>query len=384
LFFIFGLGLIFRFEAKFEVWVKDKKRINYYLYLISCFLFFLLTTLNGLHSLTLFTLPVVGGYFLERFFREKTKFFSRENRHFFIILTAVVSGVVIGLGFHILLALKIPQGYADAYSSYSAPGEWWGNITRFFEHWFTLYGVDVAYGDPIKSLDSIMNLFRIVSGFILLIIPVVALAKYAKINDYKIRVLLISHFILMILLMIGYIFGFLASASWRLSPLLASSILLSVIYLKTLIDSVDKRRLACVFLAPIMITSSITMVLIAKMPSDYNLEYGMNDGYFIARELEDLGLEYGYADFWHANAITVISNSSVKVRSVTDELEIYHYQSQLSWYLEQEGIDTYFILLTNAQYNLARTKAWYDLEHTEVTIIGSRTYYILIFPENIF
>jgi len=321
---------------------------------------------------------------LERFFREKTKLFSRENRPFFIILSVIGSGVVIGLGLHILLALKVPQGYADAYSSYSAPSEWWGNITRFFEHWFTLYGVDVAYGDPIKSVDSILNLFRIISGFILLIIPIVALAKYAKINDYKIRVLLISHFILTILLMIGYIFGFLASASWRLSPLLASSILLSVIYLKTLIDGVDTRRLACVFLAPIMIVSSITMVSIIRMPADYNMEYGMNDGYFLARELETLGLEYGYADFWHANAITIISDSSVKVRSVTDQLDIYHYQSQLSWYEDQEGIDTYFILLTNSQYNVARAKDWYDLEHTEVTITGSKTYHILIFSENIF
>lgn len=384
LFYLFGLGLIFRLEAKFELFSADTKRSKYVIYLAFCFLFFLLTTLNGLHSLTLFTLPVVGGYFLERFFREKFRFFSKDNKPFFIILTIMLSGVLIGLGLHILLALTVSQGYADAFSSYSAPSEWWGNITRFFEHWFTLYGVDVAYGDPIKSVDSILNLFRIVSGFVLMIIPVAALASYGKINDHKIRILVISHFILTLLLMIGYIFGFLASASWRLSPLMASSILLSLIYLKTLFDNVDKRRLAGVFLAPIIIVCSITMFTIIKMPHDYNLEYGYNDGYFIARELESLGLEYGYADFWHANAVTVISDSSVKVRSITDQLEIYYYQSQSAWFEDQEGVEAYFVLLTNAQYNVAQTKSWFQLDHTEVIITSTKTYHILIFQENIF
>ena len=41
----------------------------------------------------------------------------------------------------------------------------------------------------------------------------------------------------------------------------------------------------------------------------------------IAAELETRGLTYGYADFWIAQAVTVLSGGDVKVRSINVNAE---------------------------------------------------------------
>ena len=146
----------------------------------------------------------------------------------------------------------------------------------------------------------------------------------------------------------------------------------------------ETKRLAIVFMAPLVIFGLVMSIKIVNMPHDYNMENGNYDGYYLAQELENLDLTYGYSTFWRANLITVVSDSNVKVRSITDSFEIYHYQSELSWYEEQEGQDYYFVLLTYYEYQKVGEASWYQLEHEEVILNGPHVYYVLIFSENIF
>jgi hypothetical protein len=212
----------------------------------------------------------------------------------------------------------------------------------------------------------------------------IALINYFKLQNSKVRVVIITHWILTALIILGYIFGLLSSASWRLSPILASSIIASTVYLQSLFQQVSTKRLALLFMMPLVIFGIVTSYIIIKMPHDYNLENGNFDGYYLARELENLDLNYGYATFWRANLITVVSDSKVKVRSITADYEIYHFQSQLSWYQEQEGVDRYFVLLNHSEYVKVYTAPWFELEHTKVVLYGPQTYYVLIFSQNIF
>ncbi|MDY0138165.1 MAG: hypothetical protein RBR50_00515 [Candidatus Izemoplasmatales bacterium] len=384
LFVLVGLGLIFRMQDKAKNWFSEKKKSGFVLYFVLGSVFFLLASLNGLQALTIFIVPVLGGFFLEMFLDGSKPFFSKANRPFLLTFGVILFGTFLGIFFHVLLALKVPQGYADAYSSYSAPSQWLGNLQKLLEHWFTLIGVDVKYFDPIKSIDSLVNLIRILFGFVIVIIPFVAIIKYSKLANSKVRVIVITHWILTFLIMLGYIFGFLSSASWRLSPVLASSIIVSVVYLESLFQKMETKRLAIVFMAPLVIFGLVMSIKIVNMPHDYNLENGNYDGYYLAQELENLDLTYGYSTFWRANLITVVSDSNVKVRSITDSFEIYHYQSELSWYEEQEGQDYYFVLLTYYEYQKVGEASWYQLEHEEVILNGPHVYYVLIFSENIF
>ena len=380
LFFLVGFALTFRLQERFQ----SQNRKRWLPLAILTGLFYLLTSLNGLQSFSLFTVPVVGGYVLETWFDGKKRLNDSRLKPFWQTLAIVGSGVVIGTLFLFILRSQVSQGYADAYSVYSNSGDWIKNLNKFIEHWFTLIGVDSVYGESLGSFKSILNMIRIVFGSLLLFFPLLMIFKYPKINDSKLRVLLIAYWIMTIILMIGYVFGLLSSASWRLSPMVAMAILLVVGYLKQLFDQLETKRLAILFLAPLILVALIHSITIMRMPKDYNLELGKYDNYLIARELETLGLDYGYANFWRANSVTVITDSRVRVRPITDNLDIYHYQSQNSWYQEQEGVDQYFLLLTTSEYNRAQQKTWYQFSHVEHQFSGTQNYYVLIFDENIF
>ena len=108
--------------------------------------------------------------------------------------------------------------------------------------------------------------------------------------------------------------------------------------------------------------------------------------------LEDEGLNYGYATFWYANAMTVISNSDVLVRSVsvsdTGEVTPYYYQTERSWYKAQEGQDNYFLLLTQGEFD-SMTQSANALLTTasrtlEIQDSNNATYHVLVFDQNIF
>ncbi|MBN2696452.1 MAG: hypothetical protein JXR38_02800, partial [Bacilli bacterium] len=185
LFLVFSLGMLFRIENLEEEPRTGKNKSLTTVMLALLFLFFVVTGLNGLHSLTLFSIPVLSGYFLERFFRKAPDFFVGRNKKFFVVIGLVLGGIVVGTGLHVLLALLVPQSYADAFASYSAPSEWMGNLDKFVQHWYTLYGVDVSYGDSMKSVDSVINILRIVSGTIILFVPFVALFQYKKYEDHR-------------------------------------------------------------------------------------------------------------------------------------------------------------------------------------------------------
>ena len=94
------------------------------------------------------------------------------------------------------------------------------------------------------------------------------------------------------------------------------------------------------------------MKAIIKMPFDFGRD---NDLHMLAETLEEEGLTYGYATFWYAQAITVISDNQVKTRNINVEKNNfiqYTYQSEYSWYADQPGQEEYFVLLTNYEYSL--------------------------------
>ena len=96
-------------------------------------------------------------------------------------------------------------------------------------------------------------------------------------------------------------------------------------------------------------------------------------------------LDYGYATFWRANSITVISDSEVECRSVNINehgVTPYDYQSCYSWFDDQPNQDRYFLLMTDIEkQNLeATTSPLLTKPHEEIFAQG---YYIWVFNENL-
>ena len=186
------------------------------------------------------------------------------------------------------------------------------------------------------------------------------------------------------LVMIGYICGGLSSANWRLSPIVCTSVIMVLILAQWIYTQCsNKKRLCVLTLIPVLVISALTVNDIRKMPADYNQHNGL---YAVADYLENNNLTYGYATFWNANSLTVISDSKSKVRSirVSDEGEysINYYQSQRSWFDDQPNQENYFLLLNGNEYENIKNNNNLVLQipHTEANVEG---YTILVFNENI-
>ena len=105
----------------------------------------------------------------------------------------------------------------------------------------------------------------------------------------------------------------------------------------------------------------------------------------LAQYLEENNLEYGYATFWQANIITMISDSNVKVRGISLSESGYKkrlYQTNKNWYEDIEDNDKYFVILTEREMLEYYNNSDYNYE-TAQTILKYESFNILVYDQNI-
>ena len=393
LFFLFGVGLAVRIIERKERLIfegsdsakavfTDKKSLTL---IILLFVFTLCTATNGLQSLITFALPLISALFFERVFDEKKDGFFSRTLHSVFLVSGLGLFTLIGLYLRALITEGVNCYYADAYSSYSAMGDWVDNLMLFPEHYFSLLGVSVERYESIASVESVLTMIRIFGGILILVLPFYLLFSYRKIEKRSVKIVLIAHFTLCAMIMYAYVFGLLATANWRLVPLLASSLITSVIALCELFSDARAvgRRLAVLFFALLLAFSSLSAVTIAKMPKDYGRD---NVPHALAELLEARGLDEGYATFWNSQLITLLSNNEVKVRNIEVEgagpKEAF-YQGQFDWYKSKGMEDGCFLLVSSSEERTLRDYLEGDgSDFLERIDLGS--YVIYIYDYNIF
>ncbi len=397
LFFCLGFGLAARIVRDGGIMSGARWNRHEWTRVIIFLAFALLAATDGLQTLVCFTLPVLAGIFIERLFDAEEKLNSARNMRILGFLVAFF--IASAAGFLLIKPLSngVTAGYADAYSSYSDMSAWTGNFLGFFENWFSLLGVSARAGDPLVSLDSINNMIGIFGGLVLLVAPVILLCRYNKITSRAVKMLLIGHFAVTAFLIFAVTFGRLGGANWRLTPMLGTSVILTVVTAAELIRQKKvAARFGALLAALVILMAAVPALKIAKMPADYGRE---NSWHVAAKELEARGLEYGYANFWWAEAITMFSDGKVQVANLYPDRqtpEEYRYQVQTDSY-EDKNTDRYFLLLTESEnVNMA---VWLNKQRlsgkvTEEFTIMSEPYdlrgytgkllYVYVFSQNLF
>jgi len=398
LFFCFGFGLALRIlrEDGLRDGVEKGKPIDWVRVAVIG-VFSLIAATDGLQTLVCFTLPLVAGIFAERFFDADTKLTDRRNLHTAVLLALVGFMSIVGFLSIDIVSGGVTAGYADAYSAYSAMSSWTNNFLGFFYNWFTLLGVSVAAGTPLVSGESIVAMIRIFGALLLLIVPVILAFRYNKIQSSALRAVLIGHFAVTAFILFAVTFGKLGGANWRLVPMLGTSVMTSFLGAVELIrQKKTATRIGVLILAFLILLACVPAIEIAKMPADYGKD---NSWHTVAEELEDRGLKYGYANFWWAEVVTMISGGEVEVANLYPDRSNptqYNYQQPHGSY-DDKDTDSYFLLLTESENDKMYT--WLAMQRAQGKIseeftIESEPYdlrgyvgevmYVYVFPENIF
>ena len=132
-----------------------------------------------------------------------------------------------------------------------------------------------------------------------------------------------------------------------------------------------------------MLSGVVTFGQIWSMPADYGRD---NDQHQVVNYLEEQGLNYGYATYWNANILTLISNSKVKVRDISldnDQPVKGWLNTDRAWYNSQPKQDKYFVLLTNSEYDDKVSRNHSILDNTS-EILRYGNWVILVKDNNIF
>ena len=334
------------------------------------FALMLLSSTDGISAMSIFTLPFLAAIFLVHLTDGENRIFSKR--------TGIVLGVLIILGVAVLggMALgrrwagDITAGYETAYSEYSSIYEWHEHLMSIPNSWITLFGVKNMANLPLASfedkellIESVKNLMRLVTAILLAVFPVIAgvfYTKYPKDASGKaLRMWVWIHWAVSAIIIVGCVCGSLSGANWRLTPMAGTAVILTAMFLRWYLTRRNENgarivstRIPALLAIPVVIAALFNYVEVAKMPKD---SYSTNNNYAIEEYLEAKGLNYGFATFWNAGPVTVISDDTIRVRNVNvnedGTVTPYKYQSEDEWFRPQPDQDTYFLLLDASEYD---------------------------------
>lgn len=337
---------------------------------------------DGLTTLTLSTVPFVGALVLYIVFDIKNKIVSNSNKSIAVTLGIIVIATVLGgIGLSVA-AGDIASNYGDAYSTIVDRSEWSTNLMKFLEQWTSLLGADYKSGKAITDAENILAAVKMAGSLVLFVVPVYAIFVYNKFNKYE-KIFLIFHWLMAGFILYGYVFGSLSSVNWRLSPIICSAIIVNIMVWKLLWNSDTLKRVAVIVSSLVVLSSAITVGQIISMPGDYGMD---NDHHKAVELLKRYNLNYGYATYWNANILTLISSSEVKVRDVNFDLEYPRegwLNSDRQWYKAQPGQDKYFVLFTNSEYEDRVDEDHMILQNTS-QVIKEGNWVVLVKDQNIF
>lgn len=361
---------------------KDRRLLKIVLYLGLLILWTIIFTANGTQMIIMYAIPLVGAILLERYFDINKKLLTVSNKRYYFVAVIVISASLSGLLISCLIKGNINVSYVDAYSSFSKVNDWSNNALKFFTGYFSLLGVNTDKSIIMYSNKGIIILLRILAGCVLMAVPVVMAFLYGKFEQISYRYMIIVYHITAVIIMAGWIFGRLSTANWRLSPIIAMSSIMCVMFAKWLIERKKYMRFSVFVLVPLLMIIIITGSSIYMIDKCTEKNKELN---YAIEVIENNGLEYGYATFWNANIMTLLSDSRVKVRNVIISEEGIiktTYQSNSNWYENAPEYDRYFVMMTGSEYdqyyegNSNIEKPYY--------VIAAGEYIILVYNHRIF
>jgi hypothetical protein len=106
----------------------------------------------------------------------------------------------------------------------------------------------------------------------------------------------------------------------------------------------------------------------------------------IGRYLKEHGLNYGYATYWHAGAMTVLSDGDITTRAVRIHNglpEPFRHLSSNRWYRSESHHGRSFLLLTKDEYSLVDWKLMSELGASPAALLNEQEFKIAVFNENL-
>lgn len=335
---------------------EDKNKIIILSVLLGVFMLF--TATDGKTIISLVTIPILIALVCSVFFNLKKPIFHKDNHHVFFIGFVIAIATLAGLVLITILASGKTAGYADAYlqlAPFSKSSMWVDNLQSFFTSWYTLFEVTFYDTADIFSLSNISVFIRFIFASLILLAPFATLPFYKKIKDKNLKFSLIVQLAIFAIIAFMWFFGSINAANWRLIPIAGFGTVFLVQVSEFLFrDKLMLRRFSILILACVMVYSIIPVAYLSAYTPDKN-PCGKYQS--LVDELQKRDVKYGYADFWDANALTILSSNEVIAKNYIfydegDDVSLQKYPYQQDYkniFKGSDDEDKYFIIVPNSK-----------------------------------
>lgn len=359
---------------------QGKKRIVWFVLLaLLCFGI----GVDGPQMLSISVIPVLGAVVIELLLGKRSMK-SPEARPLRIAGYSLLGGSLLGFLFLQVISHGVKAGYAEGYSTYDTMSNWTENLMEFPQQLFSLLGVEVRGRESLFSGESVGIGLRILIALVLLTVPLLMLIRYRRLRSDGSRILLWIYLAVSAVTLYGFVFGRLNNANWRLIPMVGTALLCTLAAIRELHDGgMISRRFSyagIAFLIAVSLLAAIGMVpLLTAEPNSASLDEAR-------AYLDEQGLQYGYADYWQSQLLSVLDGPERKVLPVevdnTGELSRRYYQTEINWSDALPDSDRYFLLLTENSYaSYYRSDSFTDKMEYWIDTEEAGRYVILVFSE---
>ncbi|MCR5703031.1 MAG: hypothetical protein K6G85_00295 [Eubacterium sp.] len=364
--------------------IKNRNRFqrNQIVWIVLLIILTFLSGVNGFQIAAISSVPVFGAFAAQMFLNFRKSATFEKNKANYYTMAVMLGGIGLGILSIAVFTRGITAGYAAAYSTFSEVEEWTENLLSIPTNLFTLMGVYLEGDTILYSGAGMWILLRIIATVTLFGTPIVMLFHYQKIRIVEYKILLLTHHLMAVVILVGWIFGKLNAADWRLSPLVVTAALCCVVAIKELQGIRNLKRVGNLIAIPLGLMMLLIAIHCITIPNQSEENKAIEE---VIGVLERADLDYGYATFWNANLITMMSDSKVKVRGVKFEEEGIipeTYQTNQNWYGKSGAHKKSFLLMDTSEYN-----EFLEMIDNSEKIIEQKQcgdYLILIYEGNIF
>lgn len=337
-----GLGLLLRM-----IKANDQKKYAKANFMLVCLsLWMLCTAINGEMTLAIFTVPLIGAYTIEQIFCHSLEIEDRRpDRYSWRVIAMLIVSSLAGLAARYIICRGLRASYAESVTSMAASIQWKEHVENLLDFWMQLITGQTTQNAKILSGAGMITIFQLMAGFILAIVPFMALLRYQMLKERWERLLVLAHWVTTGVILFLFVFTHYGEAAWRLLPVFLTSVVVTFMYVRHMLlgQSLLIKRLAILVSAVMAVNAAWSGLFIIQLPSDY---YTANAYGFIAF-LEQNGLTDGYATYWNASGTTVHADDRVHIRPIimdSTSITPQHFQSNANWYTQP--LSSCFLLVT--------------------------------------
>lgn len=315
------------------------------------------------------------------------------RRRLWNLLISVLAATVLGGLLFLLLVSLVAYHSGAASQAFANDEQILHNLQLFASNWLALFDASAPPGRRFGGLAAAVYVSRVCVAAAVFLLPLALVSRLNQLASLPLRFLVLLHLALVVttgyVLVFSTIQGQTGSPRY-LVPCVATGLLATACWLH---EVGRVRRVRTAWLGFAMIAALLTLAplqLVGKAFLDWRnpaagLRGNLHDE--IVAALREAGLTRGYATYWNAGALTVLSGGDVRVAPVVfspGSLPApFHHLSAESWYAADWATGPSFLMLGGDESAELNRPALRKLagDPSETLRIGN--FEVLVYPFNV-